>query len=81
MSLLAAAKQNSLQPRAWLEEVPTRLPTHLNSRIHKLLLHSWQQIAQPSRHVTYRATWLRQLLTGNQPKRARRAASVRRFGS
>ncbi|MHB1271920.1 MAG: IS66 family transposase [Rhodanobacter sp.] len=45
MSLLATAKQNGLEPYAWLKDVLTRLPTHPNSRIHELLPHSWQPIA------------------------------------
>ena len=42
MSLLQSAKLNGHDPWAYLEDVLTRLPTHLNSRIDELLPHRWQ---------------------------------------
>lgn len=42
MSLLQSAKLNGHDPWAYLKDVLTRLPTHLNSRIDELLPHRWQ---------------------------------------
>ena len=42
MSLLQSAKLNGRDPWAYLKDVLTRLPTHLNSRIDELLPHRWQ---------------------------------------
>ena len=42
MSLVQAAKLNGHDPWAYLKDVLTRLPTHLNSRIEELLPHRWQ---------------------------------------
>ncbi|MEO7200126.1 MAG: IS66 family transposase [Dokdonella sp.] len=42
MSLVMSAKLNGHDPWAYLKEVLTRLPTHLNSRIDELLPHRWQ---------------------------------------
>lgn len=42
MSLLQSAKLNGHEPWAYLKDVLTRLPTHLNSRIDELLPHRWQ---------------------------------------
>ena len=37
-----SAKLNGHDPWAYLKDVLTRLPTHLNSRIDELLPHRWQ---------------------------------------
>lgn len=42
MSLVQSAKINGHDPHAYLHDVLTRLPTHLNSRIDELLPHRWQ---------------------------------------
>ena len=42
MSLVQSAKLNGHDPWAYLKDVLTRLPTHLNSRIEELLPHIWQ---------------------------------------
>lgn len=42
MSLLQSAKLNGHEPWAYLKDVLTRLPMHLNSRIDELLPHRWQ---------------------------------------
>jgi transposase len=42
MSLLQSAKLNGHDPWAYLKDVLTRLPIHLNSRIDELLPHRWQ---------------------------------------
>jgi len=42
MSLVQSAKLNGHDPWAYLKDVFTRLPTHLNSRIDELLPHLWQ---------------------------------------
>ena len=42
MSLEQSAKLNGHDPWAYLKDVLTRLPTHLNSRIDELLPHRWQ---------------------------------------
>ena len=42
MSLLQSAKLNGHDPWAYLKDVLTRLPMHLNSRISELLPHRWQ---------------------------------------
>ena len=42
MSLVVSAKLNGHDPWAYLKDVLTRLPTHLNSRIDELLPHRWQ---------------------------------------
>ena len=42
MSLVQSAKLNGHDPWAYLKDVLTRLPTHLNSRIDELLPHRWQ---------------------------------------
>ena len=42
MSLVQSAKLNGRDPWAYLKEVLTRLPTHMNSRIDELLPHRWQ---------------------------------------
>lgn len=44
MSLVVSAKLNGHDPWAYLKDVLTRLPTHLNSRIEELLPHRWQPI-------------------------------------
>ena len=41
MSLIQSAKLNGHDPYAYLKDVLTRLPTHLNSRIDELLPHRW----------------------------------------
>lgn len=43
MSLVQSAKINGHDPHAYLNDVLTRLPTHLNSRIDELLPHNWQR--------------------------------------
>lgn len=45
MSLVMSAKLNGHDPWAYLKDVLTRLPTHPNSRIEKLLPHRWQPLA------------------------------------
>ncbi|AMM25191.1 IS66 family transposase [Variovorax sp. PAMC 28711] len=45
MSLVQSAKLHGHDPWAYLKDVLTRLPTHLNSRIDELLPHLWQQPA------------------------------------
>ena len=42
MSLLQSAKLNGHEPWAYLKDVLTRLPSHMNSRIEELLPHRWQ---------------------------------------
>lgn len=42
MSLLQSAKLHGHDPWAYLKDVLTRLPTHMNSRIDELLPHRWQ---------------------------------------
>ena len=41
MSLVQSAKLSGHDPWAYLKDVLTRLPTHLNSRIDELLPHVW----------------------------------------
>jgi hypothetical protein len=41
MSLIQSAKLNGHDPYAYLKDVLTRLPTHMNSRIEELLPHPW----------------------------------------
>jgi transposase len=43
MSLLQSAKLHGHDPWAYLKDVLTRLPGHMNSRIDELLPHRWQQ--------------------------------------
>ena len=43
-SLVQTAKLNGHDPWAYLKDVLTRLPTHMNSRIDELLPHRWQQM-------------------------------------
>ena len=45
VSLLQSVKLNGGDPWAYLKDVLTRLPTHLNSRIEELLPHRWQSAA------------------------------------
>jgi len=45
MSLLMSAKLNGHDPWAYLKDLLTGLPTHLNGRIEKLLPHRWQPLA------------------------------------
>ena len=42
MSLIQSAKLNGHDPHAYLKDVLTRLPTHMNSRIEELLPHCWK---------------------------------------
>jgi transposase len=42
MSLVQSAKLHGHDPWAYLRDVLTRLPTHMNSRIEELLPHRWQ---------------------------------------
>jgi hypothetical protein len=42
MSLLQSAKLHGHDPWAYLKDVLTRLPGHINSRIDELLPHRWQ---------------------------------------
>jgi hypothetical protein len=42
MSLVQSAKMLGHDPWAYLKDVLTRLPSHLNSRIDELLPHRWQ---------------------------------------
>ena len=42
MSLVQSAKLHGHDPWAYLRDVLTRLPSHLNSRIEELLPHRWQ---------------------------------------
>ena len=42
MSLAQSAKMHGHDPWAYLKDVLTRLPNHLNSRIDELLPHRWQ---------------------------------------
>ena len=44
MSLAQSAKLKGHDPWAYLKDVLTRLPTHMNSRIEELLPHRWQPI-------------------------------------
>jgi transposase len=44
MSLVQSAKLNGHDPWAYLKDVLTRLPTHMNSRIEELLPHRWQPV-------------------------------------
>jgi transposase len=43
MSLIQSAKLNGHDPHAYLKDVLTRLPVHLNSRIDELLPHRWNR--------------------------------------
>ncbi len=49
MSLVQSAKINGHDPHAYLNDVLTRLPTHLNSRIDELLPHNWQHRSEVTR--------------------------------
>lgn len=42
MSLVQSTKINGHDPHAYLNDVLTRFPTHLNSRIDELLPHNWR---------------------------------------
>ena len=42
MSLVQSTKMQGHDPWAYLKDVLTRLPSHLNSRIDELLPHRWQ---------------------------------------
>ena len=42
MSLVQSAKLNGHDPWAYLKDVLTRLPNHMNSRIEELRPHRWQ---------------------------------------
>ena len=42
MSLIQSAKNNDLDPYAYLKDVLERLPTHKASQIDQLLPHNWQ---------------------------------------
>ena len=44
MSLIQSAKLNGHDPHAYLKDVLTRLPTHMNSRIEELLPHRWTTV-------------------------------------
>lgn len=44
VSLVQSARMNGHDPYAYLKDVLTRLPTHLNSRIDELLPHRWQPV-------------------------------------
>jgi hypothetical protein len=41
MSLVQSAKPNGHEPWAYLNNVLSRLPTHLNSRIDELIPNNW----------------------------------------
>ena len=43
MSLIQSAKLNGHDPHAYLKDVLTRLPMHMNSRIDELLPHCWNR--------------------------------------
>jgi hypothetical protein len=43
MSLIQSAKLNGHDPHAYLKDVLTRLPMHMNSRINELLPHCWNR--------------------------------------
>ena len=45
MSLVQSAKLNGHDPWAYLKDVLTRLPNHMNSRIDELLPHRWRPLA------------------------------------
>jgi transposase len=44
MSLIQSAKLNGHDPQAYLKDVLTRLPTHMNSRLEELLPHRWTPV-------------------------------------
>jgi hypothetical protein len=44
MSLIQSAKLNGHDPHAYLKDVLTRLPTHMNSRLEELLPHRWTPV-------------------------------------
>lgn len=44
MSLVQCARMHGHDPWAYLKDVLSRLPGHLNSRIDKLLPHRWQLV-------------------------------------
>ena len=46
MSLLQSAKLHGHDPWAYLKDVLTRLPGHMNSRIDELLPHRWQPLSR-----------------------------------
>ena len=41
-SLIETAKQNNVDPIAYLADVLARIPTHPNKRIHELLPYNWK---------------------------------------
>lgn len=42
MSLVQSVKMHGHDPWAYLKDLPTRLPNHMNSRIDEFLSHRWQ---------------------------------------
>ena len=44
ISLVQSAKLNGHDPWVYLKDVPTRLPSHMNRRIHELLPHCWEKL-------------------------------------
>jgi hypothetical protein len=50
MSLIQSAKLNGHDPHAYLKDVLTSLPTHMNSRIDELLPHRWSPAWCPHVH-------------------------------
>jgi hypothetical protein len=50
MSLIQSAKLNGHDPHAYLKDVLTRLPTHMNSRNDELLPHRWSPAWCPHVH-------------------------------
>ena len=70
MSLVQSAKLNGNDPHAYLNDVLTRLPTHLNSLNDELLPHNWKPSRWPTRPLTActPSRWDGQSLTKPQPE-------------
>lgn len=68
MSLIQSAKLNGHDPHAYLKDVLTRLPTHMNSRIDELLPHRWSPAWCPNVHDKTVDTYL---LAGTDKRKSR----------
>ena len=68
MSLIQSAKLNGHDPHAYLKDVLTRLPTHMNSRHDELLPHRWSPAWCPHVHDKTVDTYL---LAGADKRKSR----------
>lgn len=50
-SLIASARRHGLDPFAYLRDLLTRIPTHLNHRIHELFPDHWKRLALEARQT------------------------------